>query len=438
MEWHKLLSQGRLCNPNARPDKDRNRSPFQQDIDRVTFSAAFRRLAHKTQVHPLSRNDHVHTRLTHSIEVASVGRSLGTEVGAKIADEIRPITQDQLGYVVQAACLAHDIGNPPFGHFGEDAIKSWFKKNITALNLSATQPEDFTLFDGNAQGFRIITQLEDNKGDGGLQLTHPVLGAFTKYPRSSTTVKDDYIGSKKPGFFEPEQRYFVEVADHVGLKNRNCEQPYWCRHPLAFLVEAADDICYRIIDIEDGYELDYLDFEEARDILASIAYDHPKLQKVPANESDHIGKLRAVAVGLMVDECVRVFVENKADILLGSFGSPLIELTKYRNQMATALDVAKKRIYESEAITKRQIFGAKVVSGLLDIFAEAVVELTTKASFDISQLDDKNLRLARIMGSTLKRANNTQEALLCLTDFVSGMTDRFAVDTYRMLMGIAE
>src|SRR5215469_2067346 len=337
MEWRKLLSHNRLCSPDEVPEQ--GRSPFQQDIDRITFSAAFRRLAHKTQVHPLSSNDHVHTRLTHSIEVASVGRSLGTGVGAEIAKELDEplITQDTLGYVVQAACLAHDIGNPPFGHFGEHAIQSWFKEHIEpgtplAVKLEDARKEDLTLFDGNAQGFRIITQLENSKWAGGLQLTHAVLGTFTKYPTASnimTNTKDSYIGAKKPGFFKTEERYFQEVADCLGLERRDCDASYWCRHPLAFLVEAADDICYRIIDIEDGYELGYLTFTETKDFLGSIACHDPKLTKLPVQDSDQIGKLRGVAVGVLIEECVRVFVDNQKDILAGSFDTALLDKTKF-------------------------------------------------------------------------------------------------------------
>jgi len=388
----------------------------------------------------------VHTRLTHSIEVASVGRSLGTGVGAEITREIdKPptITQDTFGYVVQAACLAHDIGNPPFGHCGEDAIQSWFKKTESgtglAVKLEETWKEDFRLFDGNAQSFRIITQLEDCKWAGGLQLTHAVLGAFTKYPRASRlciSEKDDYIGAKKPGFFKSEQGYFAEVADNLGLKRHDDTNPYWCRHPLAFLVEAADDICYRIIDIEDGYELGYLSFSEAKDILASIACHDPNLTILPAQESDQIGKLRAIAVGLLIKECIKVFLDNRTAILAGSFGCPLIELTRFSDELKNASDAAKQKIFRSEIITKREITGTTVIAGLLDIFSEVIIDLTN-VNFDISKLKGNSVRLARLMGDSLRRANNTYETLLCLTDLVSGMTDRFAIDTYRTLKGIS-
>jgi dGTPase len=228
------------------------------------------------------------------------------------------------------------LGTPPFGHFGEHAIRLWFKEHIEpgtplAVKLEDARKEDLTLFDGNAQGFRIITQLEDAKWAGGLQLTHAVLGTFTKYPTASNitaNAKDGYIGAKKPGFFKAEERYFHEVADCLGLERRDCDASSWCRHPLAFLVEAADDICYRIIDIEDGYELGYLSFAEAKDALASIACDHPRLTISPAQESDQIGKLRAVAVGLSIKECIRVFLEHKNEILAGNFSCPLIDIRK--------------------------------------------------------------------------------------------------------------
>ena len=275
MDWKVLLREHRLCRPGA--ESQPGRSPFQQDLDRVVFSAAFRRLAHKTQVHPLSANDHVHTRLTHSIEVASVGRSLGTIVGMPIADKLGDpqITSATFGYIVQAACLAHDIGNPPFGHSGEDTIGSWFNSEgqsskIFGSDMKDVEKNDLKYFEGNAQGFRILTQLENYRWSGGLQLTFAVLGTFAKYPRSSLIhpiPNDSYIGGRKIGFFESERIYFEQIASELGLMERSSQLRYWCRHPLAFLVEAADDICYALIDIEDGFTLGYLTFTEAKELL---------------------------------------------------------------------------------------------------------------------------------------------------------------------------
>ena len=219
MDWETLLGEQRLHRADA--ESQAGRSPFQQDLDRVVFSTAFRRLAHKTQVHPLSDNDHVHTRLTHSIEVASVGRSLGTIVGSKISGKLRnsKITSDMFGYIVQAACLAHDIGNPPFGHSGEDTIGRWFNSSdqsstIFGLDMKDVEKNDLRYFEGNAQGFRILTQLENYHWDGGLQLTYAVLGTFAKYPRSSVVhpiPNDSYIGGKKFGFFDSERHYLNKL-----------------------------------------------------------------------------------------------------------------------------------------------------------------------------------------------------------------------------------
>jgi dGTPase len=296
VEWNRLACPDRLQRPDAAADN--GRSPFQQDIDRITFSAAFRRLANKTQVHLFSPNDHVHTRLTRSIEVASVGRSLGTLVGKKIAASTTGISAGELGCIVQAACLAHDIGNPPFGHAGEVAIRSWFtepsSKCVTSANKTCEERfEDFQNFQGNAQGFRLLTQLENNKWAGGLQLTYPVLGSFVKYPRASNVIagcKDDWPWATKIGFFKPEENYFAEAAKALGLVRRNAQGGHWCRHPLAFLVEAADDICYSIIDIEDGYELGYLRFDEAKAILTTIAGNACLSRSM--GEPEQIAKLR--------------------------------------------------------------------------------------------------------------------------------------------------
>jgi dGTPase len=364
-----------------------------------------------------------------------VGRSLGTRVGA----EIRPSAADIFGYVVQAACLAHDIGNPPFGHAGEYAIQSWFEKETKpdcslAVKLANTRQTDFTLFDGNAQGFRIITQLEDSKWIGGLQLTHAVLGAFTKYPRASHLCCSKQ--KEKPGFFKSEEPYFVEVADDLGLRRRGDGDPSWCRHPLALLVEAADDICYRIIDIEDGYELDYLTFTETKDFLGSIASHDPKFTKLPAHESDQIGKLRGVAVGVLIEECVRVFVDNQEAILAGCFDTPLLDKTIFSRHMKTAKQLATEKIFHSLAITKREIAGSTIIAGLLDIFVDAVNELREK-NFDMTKLDKKAERVIRMIGKSLRRASDMYDAMLCVTDRVSGMTDRLAVETYRALKGIS-
>jgi dGTPase len=339
--------------------------------------------------------------------------------------------------------LAHDIGNPPFGHAGEEAICSWFR-NVYAENsplaneLKKIRYQDFTRFDGNAQGFRLLTQLENHKRAGGLQLTYAVLGTFMKYPSASCVNEqkgDLYIGAKKPGFFKAEEGYFAETAQHLGLNRRHSEKSYWSRHPLAFLVEAADDICYKIIDVEDGYELGYLKFSEAKDALAPIA-DPNGCLKLPKRPSDQIGKLRAVAIGNLIKECVRVFLEHEEAILDGAFDHQLVPVTIFRKQMENASKLAEEKIFNSERITKLELAGATTLKGLFDFLAEALTDLVN-VDFVVEKLNQRSKRIIRLMGDSFEYAKDSYDALLCATDLVSGMTDRFAVETYRTLAGIS-
>jgi dGTPase len=441
MDWVQLLSAFRLERPDAVVEQ--GRSPFQQDIDRIVFSSAFRRLAHKTQVHPLSNDDHVHTRLTHSIEVASVGRSLGTIVGAKIAPALKEpsITADTFGYIVQAACLAHDIGNPPFGHSGEDAIGTWFARDEKARELFGpgtrnAWENDFRHFEGNAQGFRILTQLENNPGTGGLQLTYAVLGTFTKYPCSSLIhpiPNDTYVGSKKFGYFASEQKYFEKIANALGLAVRNKELGSWARHPLAFLVEAADDICYAIIDIEDGFNLGYIEYSAARDLLAPIAAGISLASDV--DRKNEIAKLRAVAIGTLIQTVAAEFLANESLFLAGTYNSELIAGTKFRDSIAGAKALAKEKIYWSERKTKIEIAGSKIIGGILDFFEEVVIDLSD-VSWDPAKLKGRSQKLARLVSRGFDGVKSRQEAWLRVTDLVSGMTDRYALDLYRTLNGI--
>lgn len=438
MDWTQLMSEARLLRSGAISSP--GRSPFQQDIDRIVFSSAFRRLAHKTQVHPLSSNDHVHTRLTHSIEVASVGRSLGTIVGAEIVkrSNLASLTADSFGYVVQAACLAHDIGNPPFGHSGEDSICAWFQNgnaNVFRNSVEGAEREDLRHFEGNAQGFRILTQLENYKWAGGLQLTYAVLGTFSKYPRSSLTVRgnDSYPGGKKLGFFNSEKEYFSAVAEGLGLIRRQPGADYWCRHPLAFLVEAADDICYAIIDIEDGYELGYLSFNEARSILAPIAGASANVSSEMA-EREQIAKYRAVAIGELVNAASAAFLDNEEALLSGEFGKEIIDETTHNEHIKAAKELAKVKLYWSDRKTKLEIAGNEVIHGLLDIFREMVDDLE-RAAWEVKGLGGKTQRLARLL--PLDNVNSRYGALQRVADFISGMTDRYAIDLFRNLRGIS-
>lgn len=445
MDWDNFLCEERFGRPHA--TRQEGRSPFQQDIDRIVFSASFRRLAHKTQVHPLSDNDHVHTRLTHSIEVSSVGRSLGTMVGKYIVenrlDNKAPEcpNRDTFGYLVQAACLAHDIGNPPFGHSGEAAIADWFREHLCSgldRKLDQAQRNDFANFEGNAQGFRILTQTENNKGAGGLKLTHALLGTFTKYPHSSMLhpVEDEvYIGVRKIGFFDSQRHHFLEVSEKLKMIPRPSTPCSWSRHPLAFLVEAADDICYAIIDIEDGYYLGYLTFAETRDVLAPIA-DESSVSATMKNE-EKVAKWRAIAIGKMVNAVVEAFKTNYLDIMHGTFRDGLIDHTEYNSKIKTAKSLANDKIFLSEKKARLEIAGSEIIRGLLDIFVPTALELEEKG-WAAERLSGHSRRCARlIIPDGFEGVTSRYEALLRVTDFVSGMTDRYALDLFRKLKGIA-
>jgi dGTPase len=280
MEWTKLISGKRLGLTRPNP-KEIGRSVYQRDYDAIIFSSSFRRLQDKAQVFPLAKSDYVRTRLTHSLEVSCVGRSLGQLIGEdlKLNDKIpKELAASEIGNIVAAACLAHDIGNPPFGHNGEKALQEWFttKTGQSALEgLTDQEKADFEGFEGNAQGFRILTRLQNTDNEGGLQLTCATLATFTKYPRPASIIFNEHPshkgkGFKKYGYFVGEAQLFEEVAAEVGLSRRHSECSGWFRHPLAFLVEAADDICYGINDIEDGYRLHHLSFNEAADLLRPI------------------------------------------------------------------------------------------------------------------------------------------------------------------------
>ncbi|HYG20753.1 MAG TPA: dNTP triphosphohydrolase [Ohtaekwangia sp.] len=328
MEWNQLLSSQRYGQKNQ--VSEQSRSAFEQDYDRIIFSHPFRRLQDKTQVHPLPEHDFVHTRLTHSLEVSSVGRSLGKRVGETILGRHKNLTNFSLfdfGAIVAAASLAHDLGNPPFGHAGEDAISDFFSVHDAGLrfrdHVTEAQWSDLTKFEGNAQGFRIL-----NKNQYGLKLTYATLGAFTKYPCPSYFPDRDKSkrSQKKFGFFASEQTIFAGIAEQLELQQQ--EKHSWNRHPLAFLVEAADDICYSIIDLEDGCSLGLVGYEEAKDLFVGvISKSRSKLGKLEHLTSmpEKIGFLRALAIGDLMEECSSLFLDHEESILDGKFDQALAD-----------------------------------------------------------------------------------------------------------------
>jgi dGTPase len=437
MKWDKLLSADRL-GYDGKGSSD-PRKAFVRDWDRLVYSSAFRRMQDKTQVFPLAASDYVRTRLTHSIEVASVGRSLGNLVGAYVVDELHESTNspEDFGNVVAAACIAHDIGNPPFGHSGEDAIRHWFTTKAGAAcldGLSVEEADDFKNFEGNAQGFRIITRLQDAIDAGGLQLTYATLGTFTKYPRKAwmpELAASKNVSEKKYGFFASDQDTFEQIAEQLTLVEKSRES--WCRHPLAFLMEAADDICYRIVDLEDGQRLGRVPFKEAEELLKGILGDEDQIDE-PYYETlyDERGKteyLRAKAIGRLIGAVVKAFKANYTAIIQGKFERDLISVTGLDSPLKAISETTKSKIYAAQTVVQIEAAGYEVLGGLLEKFATAMVK-------EVNERTAEEKKIIQLVPRQFKDRKSRYERLLGATDFVSGMTDTFALSTYRRLKGI--
>ncbi|EDY17802.1 deoxyguanosinetriphosphate triphosphohydrolase [Chthoniobacter flavus Ellin428] len=449
MQWPQLLCADRLG--SSRPaGAEPQRSPFQRDSDRIIFSSAFRRLQDKTQVFPLADNDYVRTRLTHSLEVASVARSLGTIVGTAIGErgELPGIHASDFGAIVSAAALAHDLGNPPFGHSGEDAIRVWFETSKVAQDartmLKKNEQEDLARFEGNAQGFRLITRLQmpDNPG---LRLTCATLGAFTKYPIESLVPDKARVhegaSTKKFGFFQSEREFFADVATRCGLIRRSPLHSWWARHPLAFLVEAADDICYRLVDFEDGFRLGYLDYEEVRDRFLSVIGDASLRERSEAmrEEKERIEFLRALAIGTAVQQAAGLFLEKEDAILAGDFDAPLIDHIAAGDELETIKQRSVETIYSTTRGVEIEAAGFSVLGGLLDDFVSAVSDVARRGARHASPRSRKLLRLVpeQSLGPGKEPDGNPYQRLLRMIDFVSGMTDTYAVSLFKKIRGIS-
>jgi len=448
MQWQQLLSRARLGSREP-PRASSARTDFQRDFDRVVFSSAFRRMQDKTQVFPLSKVDYVRTRLTHSLEASSIGRSLGTLVGEQVIarHQLRGFESADFGSIVAAACLAHDIGNPPFGHSGEDAIRHWahtgeYGERRVAM-LQGSEREDFLSFEGNAQGFRIITRLQNPDNDGGLQLTCATLAAFTKYPRESWVggSRFDGVSAKKQGFTAADRGAFETVAATVGLIARGNHHAMWCRHPLAFLVEAADDISYRVIDIEDGYRLGHFTYQEVLDLFWPMVSDQarqrPRLEHI-RDPKDRVEFLRAKVINEVIRQVVDGFMDNEAAILAGRFDVPLLEELPLRSALDALIENARQRIYCAPEVVSIQAAGFQVVGDLLDRFTQVVDDVAHRGE----QASPRSRMLIRLVpeqfiGPERVPTADPYRRLLLLTDFVSGMTDSYAVSLYKKVNGIS-
>jgi dGTPase len=444
MQWEQLLSLKRQgdTSKRLRKEQDDTRLGFEVDYDRIIFSSAFRSLQDKTQVIPLSKTDFVHTRLTHSLEVSVVGRSLGRLVGKKILEK-HPYLQDihgfqmnDFGAIVAAAALSHDIGNPPFGHSGEKAIGEYFKTGRGKMykdQLTDKEWVDLTDFEGNANGFNLLTASRPGI-EGGLRISYATLGAFMKYPKESLPKKPtSNIVDKKYGFFQCDAAFFQDVAKELGLiPNKTGNDIGYERHPLAYLVEAADDICYTIIDFEDGINLGLISEDFALEYLIKLVKDNVHVEKYKSlvTKEDRISYLRALAIGSLINDAVEVFIENEEAILKGEFPFALTDKGKYTAQMNDIIKLSVKNIYQSREVVEKEVIGYRIINTLLDTFCTAY-----NNKFDGSASNYDNLVLKLLPEKFITEKMSLYDRLLHICHFVSTLTDGKAVLLYNTITG---
>lgn len=452
MQWSALLNSKRLGDRPAKRESGRN--AFLRDHDKIIFSGAFRRLARKTQVHPLATNDHVHNRMTHSLEVSCVGRTLGIRVGEALQQRgLLPaeIDDTDLGDIVQSACLAHDIGNPPFGHTGERAIRAWFQERGDKFlhGFDAHQRADLEWFEGNAQGFRILTKSEYHQYDDGMRLTYATLATFLKYPwlsgvaRAGKTNRND-----KYSAFSAEGEALREVCGATGL--RQLDDNHFSRHPLAYLVEAADDFCYGIIDLEDGLEMDLLRWEEVRALLAPALSRNAEtryLLRSDLRPGRKAALLRGQIIEFLIDAGVRAFVEHHDELLRGELTTDLISLCEApaRELVEGAKQLARTRVFEHPRKVELEIGAFQVIGTLLDHIVDAALAMSSG-----DRNNFRHQRLIHLMGERSfppelfepePQWNEVERRYQCMmraVDFLAGMTDNYATYLAKQFNGLAE
>ena len=441
MNWQQLISNKRLGQEVRHPERHDDRSEFKRDYDRLIFSAPFRRMQNKTQVFPLPGSIFVHNRLTHSLEVASVGMSLGNDVARVLKQhhpELAGTLFEEIGTIVSTACLAHDMGNPPFGHSGEKAIQAYFREGggqALQERISNEFWNDLTHFEGNANTFRLLTHRFHGRREGGFVMTYSTLASIVKYPHSSL-----YAGKKgKFGFFCFEEEYFRRIADELGMIRLSADdEPLrYARHPLVYLVEAADDICYEIMDIEDAHKLRILSFDETMKLLLGF-FDEAHRQKIMQRITDEgitdnnekVVYMRACAIGLLESECARTFVENEQAILNGEFVGSLIDHVSplVRDAYKHCTNVSFERIYNSKPVLDVELSGYKIMETLMETLTEAAV---SPEKFHSEQLRKRFSNQYDI------NSNDFETRIMAVIDFISGMTDIFALDIYQKIQGIS-
>ena len=442
MKWTQLISNKRLGQEHRHTERHDDRTEFKRDYDRLIFSAPFRRLQNKTQVFPLPGSIFVHNRLTHSLEVASVGMSLGNDVAQRIIQEKRPELRgtmfEQIGQIVSTACLAHDLGNPPFGHSGEKAIQTFFTEgagNALKSKVSSEFWDDITHFEGNANAFRLLTHQFKGRRAGGFVMTYSTLASIVKYPYASSAASK----KGKFGFFQSEQEYYQRIADEMGIicKSAPGEPLRYARHPLVYLVEAADDICYEIMDLEDAHKLKILTYDETERLLLGFfdPENQKKILKRIVDEglqdpNEKVVYMRACIIGKLENECVNTFVENEEAILNGTFEGSLIqhinELQRNAYQQCAKLSV--ERIYRSRPVLDVELSGYKIMATLMEQMTEAVMHPERYYSQQL---------IERVSSQYDINSNDLETRIMAVIDYIAGMTDIYALDVYQKINGIS-
>lgn len=437
MNWEKLLSVQRFGLEHYDNLKKQERTEYQRDYDRLVFSSPFRRLQNKTQVFPLPGSVFVHNRLTHSLEVSSVGRSIGENIGRKLRVKYPESTAhfEEVGAIVSAACLAHDLGNPPFGHSGEDAISSYFSEGKGSSLKMQVESEngrwsDFIYFEGNANSLRLLMHQFRGRRKGGFAMTYSTLASIVKYPYSSMLSE----GKNKFGFFETEEDDYSNIANFLGIIKQPDEPASFVRYPLVYLVEAADDICYQVMDIEDAHKLRIVTTEKAKELLLGFFDSELKERKIRtlsyvSDTNEQIAYLRAGVIGQLVNECSEIFLANEEKILAGQFKGSLIKQISQipRDAYSECSLFAVKNIYNSKDVLDVELAGYKIIGFLLETFIDSIQKPSHKYS---------KLLLDRVPYQYETDSPTLYGKIQSVLDFISGMTDVYALDLYRKITGI--
>ena len=442
MNWKQLISNKRLGQEQRHTERHDDRSEFKRDYDRLIFSAPFRRLQNKTQVFPLPGSVFVHNRLTHSLEVSSVGMSLGNDVAQRLISTRHPELQgtlfEEIGQIVSTACLAHDLGNPPFGHSGEKAIQTFFTEGPgreLRQQVSTAFWDDITHFEGNANAFRLLTHQFKGRRPGGFVMCYSTIASIVKYPYASSAASK----KGKFGFFQSEQDTYQRIADEMGIicVSKPGEPLRYVRHPLVYLVEAADDICYEIMDLEDAHKLKIITFEQASKMMLDFFDEETQkhiLQRIESEQltdrNEQIVYLRACVIGKLENECVNAFVEHEDEILNGTFSGSLIDHISplQREAYRHCAEVSVQKIYRSRPVLDVELSGYKIMETLMQQMVEAVMHPDRYYSQQL---------IGRVSSQYHIDDPDLEVRLMAVIDYISGMTDVYALDVYQKINGIS-